>query len=74
MSFLTVGANKITTLYRWKAFAPGTTSDRLKETAMPVVNAESSLDRTRLEFDHHVGRWINQDCNFEFADPVGGAK
>ncbi len=41
---------------------------------MPVVNAESSLDRTRFEFDHHVGRWINQDCNFKFADPVGGAK
>ncbi|MDN7429358.1 MULTISPECIES: hypothetical protein [unclassified Burkholderia] len=74
MSFLTVGANKITTLYRWKAFAPGTTSDRLKETAMPVVNAESSLARTRFEFDHHVGRRINRDCNFEFANPAAGAK
>ena len=41
---------------------------------MPVINFESSLDRTRFEFDHHVGRWINQDCNFEFADPAGGAK
>ena len=45
--FRTVGANKTTTLYRRDAFARGTTSDRLKETAMPVVNLELSRSNIR---------------------------
>ena len=72
--FRTVGANKTTTLYRRDAFARGTTSDRLKETAMPVVNLELSLDRTRLELDRHVGKRIMQECDSEIAGLAGGTK
>lgn len=41
---------------------------------MPVVNFEWSLDRTRFESGHHVGKRITQAGDSGFTALVGGAK
>ncbi|AOJ90594.1 hypothetical protein WS87_27775 [Burkholderia sp. MSMB0856] len=69
-----VGTNKTTTIYRREAIAPGTTGDEPKETAMPIVNFELSLDRTPFESDHHVGKRITKDCDSGFTGLAGEVK
>ncbi|MGW9760236.1 hypothetical protein [Burkholderia contaminans] len=41
---------------------------------MPVVDFEFSPDRTRFQFDRHVGRRIMQDCDSGFIGLAGRAK
>lgn len=41
---------------------------------MPVVNFELSLDRTRFEFDRHVGKRITQGCDSDSTGLAWGAK
>ncbi|WP_269139098.1 hypothetical protein [Burkholderia cepacia] len=41
---------------------------------MPVINFESSHDRTWFESDRHVGKPIAQDCDSDFAGRAGSAK
>ncbi|HGL6716323.1 hypothetical protein NTJ56_35170 [Burkholderia contaminans] len=41
---------------------------------MPVINFESSLDRTWFESGRHVGKRITQDRDSDFARRAGGAK
>ncbi|MDN7437923.1 hypothetical protein QZM64_02045 [Burkholderia cepacia] len=41
---------------------------------MPVINFESSLDRTWFESDRHVEKPIAQDCDSDFAGRAGSAK
>ncbi len=41
---------------------------------MPVINFESSLDRTWFESDRHVGKPIAQDCDSDFAGWDGSEK
>jgi len=49
-------------------------SDRLKETAMPVVNFPLSLDRARFELDRQVGKRIKKDCDSDVTGLAGRAK
>ncbi|WP_268906943.1 hypothetical protein [Burkholderia sp. USMB20] len=41
---------------------------------MPIVNFEWSLDRTRFESGHHVGKRITQAGDSGFTALVGGAE
>ncbi|WP_260429966.1 hypothetical protein [Burkholderia cenocepacia] len=41
---------------------------------MPVVNVESSLDRTRFEFGHHAGGRMTEDRDSDSTGLAGGAK
>ncbi|WP_277603224.1 hypothetical protein [Burkholderia cenocepacia] len=41
---------------------------------MPVVDFALSLDRTRFEPDHHVGKRIAQDRDPDFTSLAGRAK